>query len=493
MKALSTLESQLSGVELLVREADASGDRLVREQSLALMLGLEERVMGMEVERRLVKLAAKQFECYEAWVGGDYKLVCAVGANRSAKTYAGSVAYAEYLRDDAPAGSEHLCVTADQRLSRKNQQKLLWELLPHEMFDVEWSGPKNGFGTMNPTVVLDKPGKDNPGGRGVVVHFMTQTEYENNQDAFEGLTITTAWIDETVSHEVFSAVSARCSLSDDGRILVTAIPGAEWFHEVIFNASEGSMTWFKLFEWFDNPLMTKEKWERFCSRVPPHERDVRIRGVPALAGSMVFVEFDRRYRDDGGHVVRVDEVPDDLTLFAGHDVGMDHPTAVIFIGVDRDNRVWCVDEYVARNTTIEQDCECLGEILGERNLAAPAAIDPAAFTISKGNQMSPAMQYVRAGWPVMKALRTRDYGERAMIYAMKRMFHDGEIMVSEKCANLIRELCVWKYRRDQRNRPVTGGSPFEDRNNDCIDALRYILSLSPRYGTTAGVSVVSDD
>ena len=438
---------------------------------------LDTQIKAMAVESWIPRLSEKQLEAYGAFHSHDFALVACAGSNRSGKTAGGGLAYAEYLRDEAPTDTEHLCITTDQRLSRKNQQKLLWDLIPRGMFDVEWSGPKNGFGSINPVVILDRRTKDNPQGRNVVVHFMTQTEYENNSDAFEGLTIETAWIDEAVSHEVFSGVSARCSLSDDGRILVTAIPGADWFHEVIYNAKPEDKVWFRLFEPFDNPTMTEEKWARFASRVPPHERDVRLKGVPAMAGALVYTEFDRRPREDGGHVVRKSDIPDDVVWFAGHDVGMDHPTAVVFFAMDKENRIWVADEYVARNTTIEDDIEQLNLILGDRKLKIPAVIDPAAFQISKANQLSVAAQYVAQGWPVFKALRTQDYGERAMVYQIKEMFAHGEIMVCEHCTEFIRELSVWKYRRDQRNRPVTAGSPFEDRNNDlCVAPWTEVLT-----------------
>ena len=407
--------------------------------------------------------------------------------HNSGKTHGGGTAYAEYLRDEAPKNTQHICVTTDQRLSRKNQQRFLWEHIPRDMFDVQWSGPKNGFGSINPVIVLDKETEDNPQGRNIEVHFMTQTEYENNDDAFEGLTVETAWVDEAISHELFSAVSARCTMSKDGRILVTAIPRADWFHESIYNAKPEDKVWFKLFEPFDNPLMTEEKWRRFESRVPPHERDVRIKGIPAMAGSLVFTEFDRTR-----HVIPRSELPDDVVWYAGHDVGSDHPTAVLICAVDEQNRIYVVDEYIARNTTIEQDVREINALMGERTLVEPAYIDPSAFNVTKANQVSVAHQYIDAGWPVSKPLRTSEYGERGMVFTMKEMFDHDEIFICDNCQETIREFSIWKYRRDQRNKPVTSGSPFEDQNNDAIDALRYLISMQPTY-RRGSVQVVTDD
>src|SRR5690606_37830509 len=98
----------------------------------------------------------KQFEAYAAFHSREYNIVACCGVNRSGKSFGGSTAYAEYLLYDAPNDSEHLAVSTDQRLSRKNQQKMLWDLIPHHLFDVEWTGPKNGFGSINPVVIIDR-------------------------------------------------------------------------------------------------------------------------------------------------------------------------------------------------------------------------------------------------------------------------------------------------------------------------------------------------
>ena len=428
------------------------------------------RFKNSRIEQNLATLTDKQLGALDGWLCRDNKIIACCGTNRSGKSFVAGTIYSYYLRENAPKNSEHLCVTTEQRLSAKNQQKMLWENIPHHLFDTEWSGPKNGFGTRNPTVVLDK------GGRNVVVHFMTQSEFEANMMAFEGLTVETAWIDETITHELLSAVKARLALSDDGRALVSSIPGADWYWEIVYNAKPEDGVWYELFEPFDNPLMTEKKWAEFCRSVPPHERDMRLKGIPAMAGSIVYVEFN-----DDDHVIEPSEVPDDLSYYAGLDVGMDHPTVWLLYGVSQDGTHYVIDEYVSRNQTPEQDAPHIKAILGNKRLTASYTyVDPAAFQITKANQVSVAQQYTKAGVPVIASRRTSDVGEMNQVYEIKEMLRFNELKVTKNCPHLIKNFHVWKYKRDRQNKPLTKDS-FEDRNNDALDALRYITTMHPTY------------
>ena len=234
-----------------------------------------------QVEKNLATLSDRQLEAIGAWESGEFQTIGCCGTNRSGKSFVGGTAYAKYLRDDAPKNSEHVCVTVEQRLSAKSQQKIIWDNIPHEMFDTPWTGPRNGFASRNPVSIID------PGGRNITVYWMTESEFQNNLLAFEAMTLETEWVDEAISQELFAAIKARLTLSDDGRCLVSAIPMAEFFWEVIYNAKPEDLVWYKLFTPQTNPTMTPKKWAELCRSVPAHERDVRLKGVPAMAGSIV--------------------------------------------------------------------------------------------------------------------------------------------------------------------------------------------------------------
>lgn len=464
---LSELRSLISQIN---SAASSTNDPATLDRLGKLLKSAKQRFSDSRVEQNLATMTAKQLGAIDGWESRENKIIACCGSNRSGKSFVAGTIYAKYLRDDAPDKTEHLCVTTEQRLSAKNQQKMLWENIPHHLFDCKWAGPKNGFGSRNPTVILD------PGGRNIVVHFMAQSEFESNIMAFEGLTIETAWVDETITHELLSAVKARLSLSDDGRSLVSSIPGADWYWEIIYNATPEDGVWYELFEPFDNPLMTEKKWADFCKSVPPHERDMRLKGVPAMAGSIVYVEFN-----DADHVIDPKAVPDDLTYYAGMDIGMDHPTVWLLYGVSRDGKHYVIDEYVSRNKTPEEDVPPIKAILGQKKIANTYTyIDPSCFSLTKANAVTVGRQYANAGLPVIASRRTSDVGEMNQVYEIKEMLRCEELFVSRNCPQLIKEFHTWKYKRDRQNKPLTKDA-FEDRNNDALDALRYITTMHPVY------------
>ena len=439
-----------------------------------LLKALELQNSQQAIERTILSLSPKQLRTADAWASRKYKRIGALGSNRSGKTYGGAAAYAQYLRDEAPPNTEHLCVTISSAMSAKGQQKLLWELIPHEMFDVEWTGPKNGFGSKNPIVILDKRTPDNPKGRNVVIYFMTQSQHEDDRNAFEMMTIETVWADESISEELYSAVSARLTTSDDGRMLMTTIPGAEWVHEQVYINDDPTL-WFELYDWTDNPVMTEEKWLNFCKSVPLHERDIRIEGKPAIAGTIVYPEFDR-----DRHIVPHSFVHADACWYAGMDEGMDHPTAWLLVAINPDGKMVVYDEYISRNQTIEQDVSGIKALAGDKldKLVWPTVADPAMWQSRKAGMS--AMLYEAAGLELTKGMPTSKFGENQGVAQIKEMLRHDELYVTSSCQHTVRNFALWKYKRDQQNRPLAKDA-YEDKNNDALDALRYLITVGPVF------------
>lgn len=378
------------------------------------------------------------------------KTLAVLGGNQSGKSFTASKIFSK-LVSALPDGDHVIwCISPNKEKSIGTQQRYVWGDFPRGMVgEYVWT-EKNGFGSVNPMIVANMAGKK------VVIKFKSVSQYYDDPDAFESETLSGMWIDEAVPHEVWEALQTRVAVRN-GFILMSTIPSAEWMWETIENAKdETGVRMHKLLP-KDNPAMTDLALERmYASITDPMERAMRLEGKFAMLDGIVFPEFKT-----DKHVFS--EMPKvKMSFYAGMDVGLDHPTTWICVGAGEDGRFYVMDEWSSRHQTPQEDALQLSHFLKKYNLAATTYIDPAAFALSKGQASCVAMQYIQAGIPVAPAGK---FSEWNRVMRLKEMFRNDELLVHESCVNLIRELRVWKFKRNQRNQPLNGGA-MEDKNND---------------------------
>lgn len=434
-----------------------------------------------KLERKLLLLTPKQIEAVGAFLGNKYITTALVGGNRSGKSFAASVAYALYLRDFAPPKSMHWAIAVEQAMSAGVQQKTLWDLLPPSLFgETRWKNSKIGFADENPVVTLDKETEANPNGRNVILRFRFQSQYQRNIKSFESENCDTLWMDECVQHDCYSAAYTRILLSQNRKVLMSTIPSEEFIHDAIHCSSKEDKVWFEKYFLEDNPVMTPGMIEEYINNIPEEERVMRLEGNIMRTGGLVFQEFSR-----SKHVVIEEAIPlSELTWYAGLDVGRIHFTVWLLVGISKDGILYVVDEYKSKNKTAEQDVEAILPIIKTRckdkKIRWGTIIDPSASQLTKANTLSVSQQYQKAGLRITPGRRTAQVGETNIIGRMKESFRANEIKISEHCEQLIRELSIWSYRRDRYGR-LTGTDSYEDKNNDAIDALKYVYGRNPTW------------
>ncbi len=384
--------------------------------------------------------------------GRTHNVVAIMGGNRSGKSFTGSKGFRRLVLDHTPAGATIWCISPNKEKSIDTIQKYIWDDMPRGAIpDAHWD-EKNGFGSVNPMIIVD------PDGKRIVVKFKTESQFEDDERSFEAGTVAGIWIDESIGHRLWQVIQPRV-IVNNGWILMTTIPNQQWMWEDIDNSNAAAgIKVHKLFP-CDNPAITDEALARMeASITDPVERAMRMRGEYTMLDALVFPEFkvDK-------HVV--DKWPDEkMTFYAGMDLGLDHPTVWLLVGVTKAGRYYVGVEYVSRKTTVEQDCANLAPVLKQYSLAKSTFIDPSAFRISKGMASCPGIQYCQHGVPVQPAAALSEWNRIKM---MKEMFRNDEIF-------------VWKFKRDRNNGPISGDS-MEDKNNDAIDALKYCISMQPMF------------
>ncbi len=96
----------------------------------------------------------------------------------------------------------------------------------------------------------------------------------------------------------------------------------------------------------DAEHISPEQRAAIIASYPEHERDARVKGIPALGSGRIFPIAEDSI------LVDPIAVPKHWALIGGLDFGWDHPTAAVKLGHDRDNdRVYVVNCYRVKEQT----------------------------------------------------------------------------------------------------------------------------------------------
>lgn len=463
------VESVFEAMELLGKTEPLTAQ--VSEELEKCRLMLQE----LRIESGFMNASPKQVEVMEAFMGGVYKTIFVSGGNQSGKSFISARLFAWYLRERAKPGEVYWCINPNSEKSVMGQQRMLWDCLPRRMLGGQVWTEKNGFGSKNPLLVLHSNIAE---GAPIIVKFKSQAQYEENPDSFESETVSGIWIDESIDGRCYQALQPRVAIRN-GFMLVSTIPSTQWMWESFENATEEArVKCFKILA-SDNPAMLPEALERLkASITDPDEYEMRINGNFKTLSGLVFREFDLKK-----HAIVPAEIPKDLTYWGGLDIGWDHPSAFVLAGVDKAGVIYIVAEYVARHHTVVEMSEAIRALLSHHKvkLAGPVFIDPSTASVTAANRISVLRQFSVAKLECTKARRTQDIGEKVIVNGIRQMFRDDGLFVSNACPKLIRELRIWSYKRDRSGNQSSGRDVFEDKNNDSVDALKYVLGSGIRY------------
>lgn len=96
----------------------------------------------------------------------------------------------------------------------------------------------------------------------------------------------------------------------------------------------------------DAEHIAPEERQAIIDSYPPHEREARIKGLPAMGSGRIFPVAEEAI------TVQAFEVPDYWARIGGIDFGWDHPTAAVELAHDRDaDVVYVTKAYRARERT----------------------------------------------------------------------------------------------------------------------------------------------
>lgn len=212
--------------------------------------------------------------------------------------------------------------------------------------------------------------------------------------------------------------------------------------------------------WNDVPHLDEDAQADLLKGRPQHERDARMRGIPALGSGRVFPINEEEL------VVKPFQIPAYWAQIGGLDFGWDHPAAGVRIAHNRDNdRVYVIDAYRASNVTPFQQAETL-KAWGRFPWAWPH--DGLQHDKGSGNQL--AENYRSHGLRLLeKHAQWADgsIGVEAGIMMMIDRMQTGRLLVFETLNDWLQEFRIY-HRKD---------GIIVKLNDDLMSATRYALMM----------------
>lgn len=440
-----------------------------------------------------LKLFARQREFIERY-RRTQKIVGWDGPNRAGKSLAAGLACVEVLTGWPIETWEQLpwqltpamlgpprrvgCITVSARKSIDGQQQVLAERLPRNLLRCRPWTKRNGFGK---SLVL---------ANGSTVDFLSDVQRPQELEQYEWDLV---WIDEAVKEWVLHRIIARL-IDRRGKILITCVAESRWIKRVLRKrlltleatepvsadlvqaVAESTM--------YDNELLDPAEIQLAIDTYGGRDaRDTRMRvlGEYVDEEGLVFPEFD-----EARHVAPAVSPSADWTIYEGWDPGYAVPFAVLFAGVDDQQRVHCFGEIYDRGRTPQQIAARALEMRRTYGYDEPyvAVIDPAsAASTYKGVRVPSDRELIQSVGVSLVLAETPPGSIEAGYQSIRHWLMTGRLIIHANCPHLIRELA--ELQRVPRH--AIHGDYVGDRvraiqvADHLVDALRYIISRHPHY------------
>lgn len=219
--------------------------------------------------------------------------------------------------------------------------------------------------------------------------------------------------------------------------------------------------------WDDAPHLTEETKESLLSMYPPHQRDMRTKGLPLMGAGLIF--------DLDIQSCLIPSIPRQKhwKVINGIDFGWDHPQAHVQIWDDREEDIIYVSHAWKKSKI--QPYEAWQNV---KNWAQgyPTAWPHDGLQTEKGSAKQQKKYYEDAGWKMLHEHATWESGGNGVehgIVELYNRFKTGRIKIFNHLSDLVDE--ATQYHRDDNGKIVK-------INDDLLSALRYAYMMR-RFAT----------
>ena len=287
------------------------------------------------------------------------------------------------------------------------------------------------------------------------VEFKT---YEQGRQSFQG-TARSIWLDEECPQDIYAECLTRTATGDNILVMTfTPLKGpTPLIRDYIGDKSIVELTDGPIDDhryvvqcgWDDVPHLNEKIKASLLASYPPHMRDARSRGIPALGSGVIYPVPAADY------MVEPFEIPKHWKRLYGMDVG--GKTSCVWIALDPDANVGYVyNDYFKERA----EPSIHTAAIKARGEWIPGAIDPASRGRSQIDGQQLMQMYKDLGLSLKPAINAVETG----LYECWEALSIGRIKVFKGCNNFTREILT--YMRDEKGNVVK-------RDDHCMDAFRY--------------------
>lgn len=208
--------------------------------------------------------------------------------------------------------------------------------------------------------------------------------YEMGEEKFYGRPVDWIWLDEQPPSNIYTQCITR-TVATNGLVLMTFTPEAgatPVVHQFMNDIQQGQ--YLLQASWDDAPHLDEDTKTQLLAQYPPHERELRSRGIPVLGSGLVFpIPTDRI-------TIEPFAIPDDWPRICGLDLGYDHPTAAVWIAIDQATDTYYIYDCYSRR---QETAITHSAAIRERGADIPVAWPKDMLQSDKGSGISLAQQY----------------------------------------------------------------------------------------------------
>jgi phage terminase large subunit-like protein len=360
---------------------------------------------------------------------------------------------------------------------------------------------------------------------GSTIEFMS---YDQDLDKFAGTSRHWVHFDEEMPQTIYIENMARL-IDTDGDFWVTMTPveGMTWIYDELFEPNAGKEDAEVLvieINTLENPYLSANAVQSFVGSVDNDDVATRIGGAFVQQGGKIYKNFD--FTVGGPHVLPhkfSDRKPSELfperewVWVIGLDHGLNNPTAVLWMAVNREGFAVVFDEHYHAEWTIDQHAKVINDKIKEHGrrpdiwIADPSIVNRNAITNTSvleeyqkygitwgmgNNDVRSGIIRVKRYWNPAKLINRR-YEHDLFTFEMQikkkdekgndiplpsgvRMF--SKLRVMAHCTNLTGELKKYRWKTYANKKLQYENNKYDEphkKDDHACDTLRYMIMSQP--------------